>query len=309
MEDTMVFEVTLNFSKKKGTHIGPSLKKADLPQGLPLVMARRIVLSQVMMIFDPLGFVCPYTPLGEIYLRETWSLKLGWDDPMPTHLRSRWPHFFCSLFQLEQLSLDCCLRPPDSVGRPRLIIFSDGSDLAYAFATYIRRRLNSGDYWCRLIMAKCPIAPVNTGTLSNPQLELNAAVLSKRVRKVIEKKMRLEFEEVWQIVDSETVLTMINNTSTRFKVYEVVRIGEIQVATNGDMSCWAWMSGYHNPADTLTRRRTPEELNQDSHRWNGPPILYKPVKEWRPQSGLQKEALPQEMSSMAVARADRPLIV
>ena len=110
MEDTMVFEVTLNFSKKKkGTHIGPSFKKADLPQGLPLVMARRIVLLQVMMIFDPLGFVCSYTPLGEIYLRETWSLKLGWDNPMPTHLRSRWPHFFCSLFQLEQLSLDCCL--------------------------------------------------------------------------------------------------------------------------------------------------------------------------------------------------------
>lgn len=78
VEDTVVFEVTLNFSKKKkGTHTGPCLKKADLPQGLPLVLTRRIVLSQVMMIFDPLGFVCPYTLLGKIHLRETWSLKLG----------------------------------------------------------------------------------------------------------------------------------------------------------------------------------------------------------------------------------------
>lgn len=72
------------------------------------------------------------------------------------------------------------------------------------------------------------------------------------------------------------------------------------------------MSGYHNPADWLTRGRTPEELNQDSHWWNGPPILYKPVEEWRLKSGLQKEeALPGEkkMCSAAAARADPPLIV
>ena len=171
----VMFEVTLNFSKKKkGVCTGPNVKKADLPQGLPLLLTRRIVLSQVMMIFDPLGFVCPYTLLGKIYLRETWSLKLGWDDQLPTNLRSKWVHFFCSLFQLEQLSLDRCLRPPDSIGQPRLIIFSDGSDLTHGFAAHIRWRLNSGDYWCRLIMAKCHIASVNK--LSTPQMELNAVL-------------------------------------------------------------------------------------------------------------------------------------
>ena len=63
-------------------------------------------------------------------------------------------------------------------------------------------------------MAKCRIAPVNK--LSTPQMELNAAVLSKRGRKAIEKEMRFEFEKVLQIVDSETVLSMINKTSTRY---------------------------------------------------------------------------------------------
>ena len=38
-----------------------------------------------------------------------------------------------------------------------------------------------------------------------------------------------------QVLDSETVLSMINKTSTRFKVYEGVRIGEIQAATDGDV--------------------------------------------------------------------------
>lgn len=190
-----------------------------------------------MMIFDPFLFLCPYTLLGKIYLKhETWSVKLVWDDLLPTNLRSKWVHFFCSLFQLEQLSLDRCLRPPNSVGRPQLIIFRDGSDLAHGFAAYVRWRRNSRVYWCQLIIAKCRITPVNN--LSTPQMELNA-VLFKRGRKDIEKEMSFEFEEVLQYVDSKTVLSMINKTSTRFRVYEGVRIGEIQAATNGDMSCWA----------------------------------------------------------------------
>ena len=147
--------------------------------------------------------------------------------------------------------------------------------------------------------------------LSTPQMELNAAVLSKRGRNVIEKEMRFEFEKVLQIVDSETVLSMINKTSTGFKVYEGVRIGEIQAATSGDMSCWVWMSGHHNPADWLTSGCTPEELSQESEWWKGPPILYKPVEKWGLKSGPAKEEpLPGEkkMCNTAVATADPPLI-
>ena len=142
-------------------------------------------------------------------------------------------------------------------------------------------------------MAKCRIAPVNK--LSTPQMELNAAVLSKRGRKVIESEMRFDFERVLQLVDSETVLSMINKISTRFKVYEGVRIGEIQAATDGDLSSWAWISGEDNTADWLTRGRIPDQLGEDSHWWNGPPILYKPIEEWGLKFGMQKkEALPGE---------------
>ena len=74
-------------------------------------------------------------------------------------------------------------------------------------------------------------------------MELNAAVLSKRGRKVIEQEVRFHSKRVLQIVDSETVLNMMNKTSTTFKVYESVRLGEIQAATEEDTRCWAWMSG------------------------------------------------------------------
>ncbi|CAB4041710.1 PREDICTED: uncharacterized protein LOC107333192 [Paramuricea clavata] len=115
--------------------------------------------------------------------------------------------------------------------------------------------------------------------------------------------MRFDFERVLQIVDSETVLSMIHKTSTRFKVYEGVRIGEIQAATEGDLTCWAWMSGQHNTADWLTRGRAPQELNNDSHWWNGPPILYRPIEEWGLKFNPKKEPLPGEKKVHVVAAA------
>ncbi|CAB3987548.1 Hypothetical predicted protein [Paramuricea clavata] len=142
-------------------------------------------------------------------------------------------------------------------------------------------------------------------------MELNAAVLSKRGRKVIEREVRFQFERVLQIVDSETVLNMINKTSTRFKVYEGVRLGEIQAATDGDMSCWTWISGKNNTADWLTRGRSPQELNEESQWWNGPLILFQPIEEWCLKLGSQKEeCLPGEkkIHSVSTATANPPLL-
>ena len=140
--------------------------------------------------------------------------------------------------------------------------------------------------------------------LSTPQMELNAALLSKRGRKVIEQEARFHFKRVLQIVDSETVLNMINKTSTRFKVYEGVRLGEIQAATEGDMSFWAWISGKDNIADWLTRGRSQQDLDEESESWNGPAILYQPVKEWGLKFGFQKEeCLPGEKKLQSTSTA------
>ena len=231
--DSIIFEVTLNFSSKKlGVRSGPDLVEADLPKALPNVLTRRVVLEQVMKIYDPLGLISPFTLLAKLYLRETWSRKLGWDDPLPADICQRWSNFFTALFKLQRLCLKRCLKPVEAIGQPWLIILSDGSDLAYGFAAYIRWKLENGRFWCRLIMAKCRIAPINK--LSTPQMELNAAVLSKRGRKVIAKEMRFTFEKVLQIVDSKTVLCMLNKTSTRFKIYEGVR------TNRGDSSSNRW---------------------------------------------------------------------
>ena len=288
VEDTLLIPAVLNFSpKRQGIHTGPDLLVGDVPNAIPEILTRRSVLSQVMRIYDPLGILCPFTLLAKVYLRETWLRKLGWDEPLPPDLHEKWLVYFTRMYDMEKLKYDRCMRPSNACGDPWLIVLSDGSDNAYGFVAYIRWQVKSGGFWCRFVLAKCRIAPANK--VSTPQMELNGAVLSKRGRKVIEKEVRFNFEKVVQIVDSETILCMINKLSTRFNVYYGVRIGEIQAATEGDVSCWAWLSGKDNISDWLTRGRNPSDLDENSEWWLGPSFLYETMESWGLRFGSQHD--------------------
>ena len=279
MEDNIHFHVCLNFSHKiRGINSEPNLRKDDIPKSLPSSLTRRLVLRQIMSIYDPLGLLSPFTLKAKLLLRKTWELKLGWDEPMPENLQSDWRKFFVSQFEIESIKFDRVLRPTEACDSPWLILFSDGSELAYGFVAFIRWKLKNGGYWCRMIMAKNRIAPLHKATI--PRMELNGAVLSKRGRQVIEKEMRIKFEKVLHLIDSQTVLNMIHKTSTRFMLYEGSRIGEIQNATNGDLSEWAWLPGENNIADCVTRGLDPDKINEKSEWWNGPSMLYLDFENW-----------------------------
>ena len=276
----------LNFSpKRKGVYTGNDLTSEQIPAGIPEILTRRQVLEQTMKLYDPLGIYCAFTLTAKILLRETWKLELGWDDPLPQKLRQQWISYFSDLYKLADWKYNRSLTPPNAVGNPTLIILSDASDLAYGFVSYIRWKLNDGSFWCRFILAKCRIAPLRK--LSTPQMELNGAVLSKRGRKVIETETRFQFDNIYQLVDSETILCSINKTSTRFKLFEGVRIAEIQAATEGNMRDWYWVKGTENTADWLTRGKNPSELGPTSDWWKGPEFLYRPEEEWGVKSHTQ----------------------
>ena len=288
-EDTITYEVNLNFSKKvRGQRTGPNTKaREEVPSSVPEILTKRMVLQQVMGIYDPMGLISPFTIKAKMYLRETWILKLDWDDPLPQDMRRKWIQFFQDMFLLEKLKFPRCLKPKNAVGKPWLIILSDGSDQAYGCAAYVRWNCSDGSVKMYLIMAKARIAPMEKVT--TPRMELNGAVISKRCRTAIVKEMRYQFERVIQLVDSDTVLNQIHKTSSRFQVYEGVRIGEIQAATGGDMSEWGWIPGSENTADWLTRGRNPDQLDRDSEWFKGPPMLHRPFEQWDVKFGKTSE--------------------
>lgn len=250
-QDRIVFNVSLNFSKKKGgVYTEPNLQLCSIPKTLPNTLTRRKVLEQVMTIFDLLGILSPFLLGAKYNLRETWTQQLKWDDVLPEVLHKKWVEFFSQLASLSELRYDRCIKPENAAGKPTLIVFCNGSELAYGAGVFVRWKLIDGTFSSQLVFAKNRIAPLTK--ISIPQMELNATVIAKRVKKVVDKEMRYSFERVVFLTDTEVVLSQLNNISTRFKLCEGVRIGEVQAARDGDMSDWHWVEGKQNIADWLT---------------------------------------------------------
>ena len=92
------------------------------------------------------------------------------------------------------------MKPHDTVGKPTLVVFSDGSSIAYGTCAYVRWELAGNKYVVRLIAAKNRIAPTHQITI--PRLELCGAVLAVRLRETIVREIDWEFDTVFHIVDS-----------------------------------------------------------------------------------------------------------
>ena len=189
-------------------------------------------------------------------------------------MSEKWLKFFSLLFDLEEVEFLRALWPVDEVvGLPMLVVFSDGSALAYGSVAYIRWKLLSGGFWTRLVMAKSKIAPKNI--LSIPRMELNGAVLGIRLRNFLVKETSLVFEKVLHLVGSSTVLGYLHKVSGAFKPYKGIRIAEIQsggVFVEGRLEGWAWIAGEHNPADWCTKSRTAKDLASEFWQ-SGPEFL------------------------------------
>ena len=186
-------------------------------------------------IHDPIGLLAPLTVRAKILLRKIWALepKVEWDDDLPRTIEEEWFAIYNEISGIEKISFTRSLTPIDAFGLPWLIIFSDGSKLAYGAVAYCRWQLTNGKFRSYLIMAKSKIAPLKT--IDIVRLELSGAVISKRIRTYIEKEMKLQFEKVYHIVDSESVKAMIDKESYGYNTFIANCVGEIHQVTSQRM--------------------------------------------------------------------------
>ena len=275
-EDQLCFEVKFNFTTKR-KHTSKS--RSDIvPTQNPQQLTKRIILSQINSVYDPLGLAGPFTVRAKILLRRFWGTepKLDWDDPIPEENQQSWSIFFNDLIDMNQIRFTRCLKPMDAIGDPILIVFSDASADAYAACAYVRWQRKNNQFESNLILSKNRLAPIKK--MSIDRIELCGAVLKKRLKVFIEKECRYRFEKIYHIVDSQIVHAMIQKSSYGFNTFAATRIGEIQEGTNPEN--WYWVESKYNIADCLTRGRKPDDIGLESTWQKGPDFLKQAEDKW-----------------------------
>ena len=234
-------------------------------------LTRRGLLSTVSSIYDPLGFISPLVLLGKQILQQMCSESIGWDDPIPDSLRMKWESWRQSLFGLESIKINRCLKP-DNFGTIRTAEFnhfSDASSTGYGQCSYLRLVNTENKVHCSLLMAKSRVAPLKSITV--PRMELTAALVSVRVSSLLQRE--LEYANATHVfwTDSRVVLGYISNESKRFHVFVANRVQQIRESTGSHQ--WKYVDTKSNPADIASRGATPKELMK-SNWFSGPDFLW-----------------------------------
>ena len=179
---------------------------------------RRGILSAVLSVYDPLGFLAPFVLNGKRILK----------------IVDRWQKWCCGLTELEKLKIPRCFKPKNfgPVKTVELHHFSDASFTGYGQSSYLRLVDEQGQVHCSLALGKARVTPLRQ--VSIPRLELTAAVLSVKMSSLLRNELKYDniAEYFWS--DSKVVLGYIANEARRFHVFVGNRVQQIRDVTEVD---------------------------------------------------------------------------
>ncbi|VVC27564.1 Peptidase aspartic, putative,Retrotransposon, Pao,Aspartic peptidase domain [Cinara cedri] len=207
-------------------------------------VTKRMLLSDLYRIFDPLGFLAPVLVRGKIFIQQLWQLKLEWDNTLSDDLGSRWRRFYQELDKLGCLPIPRkCI--PSLSEEFEVHGFCDASQEAYGAATRV----------------------VPLRGLTIPRLELGGALTLARLALNVAEAWKLEVRDYYLWTDSTVVISWLNAESCRLKAFVANRVDQILEITKAQQ--WRHVQTNENPADILSRGIATEGLQKSVLWWNG----------------------------------------
>lgn len=239
---------------------------------------RSELLSIVMSVFDPMGFIAHYVSYAKTILREVVKHSAAWEHPIQDGAWSQFQCWWKRLKNLEQVSIPRWYTP--NLSRPasiQLHIFADASVEVFAAVSYMRVEDRERRVGVSLIGAKTRVAPVKL--LSIPRLELSAAVLASRWAQTLVESHDVKFDRVVFHIDSSTVLDWLAcRDPRRYKQFVAFRIAEI--LHHFVLEQWRYVPSRLNVADDATKFEKVEENVQQDRWFTGPDFLKLPADQW-----------------------------
>ncbi|XP_055614291.1 uncharacterized protein LOC129760657 [Uranotaenia lowii] len=272
------------------------------------IPTKRELLKVVMSIYDPLGLISLFVVQGKIIVQDVWRSKIDWDEEISTEMTARWKLWLNTLQQIKEFQIPRCYFPnynEKSYDNLQLHIFTDASEQACAAVAYFRI-VEKGNVRCALVTSKTKVAPLQF--LSIPRLELLAAVLGVRLKKIVEQEHTLVIKRTVLWSDSTTVLAWIRSDTRRYTQYVGHRVNEI--LHSSQIQQWRWVPTSLNVADEATKWGKGLSIQPDSRWLKAPEFLYDNEEEWPHDHPISAQETNEELrpAMICVHVAVEPLI-
>ena len=223
--------------------------------------------------------VRPYWSRSPVYskagllLKDIWRLSgQKWDEVMPDDIVTKFTDWSSELGSLSEIFI------PRSYFKRNfelleLHMFGDSSQDVFSAVAFLRGKIVSehgSSTELAFVFEKARVAPMKTLTIL--KLELQAALLSARLRNDIQQALTLEIEKTSMWRDSTTVLQWLHSLEKQ-PVFVANRVADILELTTVDE--WFYVQSADNPADAGTRSLSSTALLESC--WlKGPSFLRTP---------------------------------
>ena len=229
-------------------------------------ITKRVVVSNMTKIYDPLGLFSPVTVKAKIFAQLLWKHSFDWDVPLPTELSDEWLKIASELGQVPNVQLPRCYFESNTKDTPlELHTFADASKQAYGAVSYLK----CGNE-CSLIMSKSRVSPVTELTI--PRLELVAALIAARLTNHIVDSLKpvVSTIQVHMYTDSQIVLSWLQSSK---KLPEFVSNRVVEINSLVKTNSWSYCQSAQNPADILSRGCNISTLTESRLWFHGPKWL------------------------------------
>ncbi|XP_044756884.1 uncharacterized protein LOC123315299 [Coccinella septempunctata] len=241
--------------------------------GIENSCTKRSILSQLARIYDPLGFLTPFTFLMKYFIQLLWVQGLQWDQVPSSEFVDHWSQCRSELSDLQELQISRRLSLSSRV-RCELHGFGDASERGYAAVAYFRFLNTAGEVSISFICAKSKVAPIRR--ISLPRLELCASLLLAKLISFIKSTYSsIKIDDIYAWSDSKVALAWIKSSPHKWKSFVSNRTTKIQDLVPPER--WFHVRSEDNPADFGSRGLTPSKLVRCTMWWSGPSWLSSPA--------------------------------
>ena len=155
--------------------------------------------------------------------------KTDWDKEVSNNMSSKWYDIIRECLQHGNLFFKQSTRPPNAIGKPKIVTFWDGSFAATCAVVYVIWQVSTDAekpaYVSTIAAAKGKVSPMRGLTV--PRSECNSLTLATRITIKVVTSLPTTPAQVTLIGDSQCTISAVDNTTSLFTPFMHTRLSEV----------------------------------------------------------------------------------